>query len=327
MNEQNTWQSAIDFFISAFTELAILFVVISVLVSAVNLYLPQRKVSALLSGNKGYGVAMGIGAITPFCSCSTLPMLVGLIRANASFGPVMAFLITSPLLNPFVISLFWITFSPGVTLVYSMCVVVMAATSGMLLQKLKFQHYIRPELFEANKVSCSPGCVEDEATTNEANHKAASCSDSSCKSESKPGHKYNVKDLVVGALQQLREMLPYMFIGVAVGALLHGFVPIEVFESLANINVYLLVPVSALIGIFLYVRASTMIPIAASMIAKGLSVGAVISLTIAGAGASLPEMIMLRKMFKWPLLIAFVFIVLLTAIVTGFTIEALAIKV
>ncbi|MFC3032498.1 permease [Pseudoalteromonas fenneropenaei] len=314
---------AADFFVSAFTELAILFLIISMLVSAVNLYLPTSKITTLLTGNTGYGVAMGLGAITPFCSCSTLPMLVGLIRANASFGPLMAFLITSPLLNPFVISLFWITFSPAVTIIYSICVITMAGLSGALLQKFNFQSYIRPELFEPLQATCKTACTDDSEPVQEV----TTCSSKKCGGTSKISPMTTAQTLMLGALKQLKEMLPYMVLGVAIGALLHGFVPVSAFDTLATINVYLLIPLSALIGIFLYVRASTMIPIAASMIAKGLSVGAVMSLTIAGAGASLPEMIMLRKMFKWPLLIAFVLLVLATAIVTGFTIELLAMTI
>ncbi|WP_233402283.1 permease [Marinomonas ostreistagni] len=317
MMELNSWQAALDFFISAFTELAVLFVLISILVSAMNLYLPKEKVSRLLSGNRGYGVAMGLGAMTPFCSCSTLPMLIGLIQARASFGPMMAFLITSPLLNPFVISLFWITFSPQVTLLYAACVVILAALSGWSLQRLNFQTYIRSELLTAAPSPCGSGCDDSGKVVS----KSATCSTANCNEAPKIIQASTLKMLTLGALKQLREMLPYMIFGVAIGALLHGFVPLNVFEGLAMMNVFLLIPLSAVIGIFLYVRASTMIPIAASLMTKGLSAGAVISLTIAGAGASLPEMIMLRKMFRWPLLITFVFVVLLTAMVTGFAIE------
>ena len=118
-------------------------------------------------------------------------------------------------------------------------------------------------------------------------------------------------------------MLPYMLLGVAVGAAIHGFVPVILFSQLASLPGFIMIPLAALIGIFLYVRASTMIPIATSLLAKGLSMGSVMSLTIAGAGASLPEMIMLKKLFHWPLLIAFVLLVLLTACITGISIELL----
>lgn len=322
MFDSTMLHEAAAFFVATFTELAILFVVISFIVSAVNLYLPNEKIKVLLSGNRGYGVAMGLGALTPFCSCSTLPLLAGLIRAKAAFGPLMSFLITSPLLNPFVISLFWITFSPEVTLVYSLCVVTIAAISGAALQYLDFARFIRPEILEPQSSQCGSSCEPPVAKTE------GTCgSDTACgTTPSAPSQSVFTK-LFLGALEQLKEMLPYMVLGVMVGAMLHGFVPVSAFEKLATLNSYLLIPLAALIGIFLYVRASTMIPIAASMIAKGLSVGAVMSLTIAGAGASLPEMIMLKKMFRTPLLIAFVLVVISTAIITGFTIELLRVGI
>jgi uncharacterized membrane protein YraQ (UPF0718 family) len=124
-------------------------------------------------------------------------------------------------------------------------------------------------------------------------------------------------------IKQFKSFAPYMVLGVAVGAVLHGYVPEEAFASLAGQNLFILIPLSAIVGVFLYVRASTMVPIAMSLAAKGVAMDAVMSLTIAGAGASLPEMIMMKKMFHWPLLIAFILVVFSTACITGFAIELL----
>lgn len=369
------WQSAIDFFIGTFSELAILFVVISFIVSVVNHYLPADKVRQLLSGNRGYGIAMMLGAVTPFCSCSTLPMMLGLLKARAAFGPLMAFLITSPLLNPFVIALFWLTFGAKVTLIYSFCVITIAGSAGALLQRFNYQRFIRAEILQtgnsnaessahkkqdsskrfpatSNSVKsscCSPvetkkvetvscctpttlqAAVTNCCTPNASITLASPALPSSSCCDTKPAKTRADKALYAifyklakDSITQLTSMLPYMIVGVAVGAALHGFVPIEVFNQLAELNTFFMIPLAALIGIFLYVRASTMIPIATSLLAKGLSMGSVMSLTIAGAGASLPEMIMLKKIFHWPLLIAFVLLVLTTACVTGISIELLA---
>lgn len=324
MSTSSQWQAAIDFFVSTFAELAILFVLISLLVSVINYYLPANKVRKLLSGNRGYGVAMALGAVTPFCSCSTLPMLLGLLKARAAFGPLMAFLITSPLLNPFVVALFWLTFGAKVTLLYSGSVLLTAATAGYLLQRLRFERYIRQELLQG--AESGSGCA---SASDDCNSAAPAAASSSCcaatVSITQPSLrvKLPITPLLQDAVKQLRTMLPYMLIGVAVGAVLHGFVPVALFSQLAALNSFIMIPLAALIGIFLYVRASTMIPIATSLLAKGLSMGSVMSLTIAGAGASLPEMIMLKKIFHWPLLIAFVLLVLFTACITGISIELL----
>mgnify|MGYP006192802763 CR=1 FL=1 len=296
------------------------FLLISLLVSVINYYLPASKVRKLLSGNRGYGVAMALGAVTPFCSCSTLPMLLGLLKARAAFGPLMAFLITSPLLNPFVVALFWLTFGAKVTLLYSGSVLLTAAMAGYLLQRLRFERYIRQELLAES----GGGCASASADCNSA--APAAVSSSCCAAnvniiQSSQRVKLPITQLLQDAVKQLRTMLPYMLIGVAVGAALHGFVPVTLFSQLAALNSFIMIPLAALIGIFLYVRASTMIPIATSLLAKGLSMGSVMSLTI--AGASLPELIMLKKIFHWPLLIAFVLLVLFTACITGISIELL----
>ncbi|NOU52319.1 permease [Pseudoalteromonas sp. JBTF-M23] len=321
MSTSKQWQSAIEFFIGAFIELGVLFVLISFIVSIVNHTLPMSKVRALLSGNKGYGIAMSLGAITPFCSCSTLPMMVGLLKARAAFGPVMAFLFTSPLLNPFIVALFWATFGPSLTFMYAFFVIVMALSSGFLLQYLGFERYIRPELF-AEQPNKSPQCNTGSSTSS-CTDTRPTCAPTAAHEQPKQSKVSLGVTLFKGALSQLKSMLPYMVLGIAIGAVLHGFVPSELFASLSGVHTVFLIPLCALVGTFLYVRASTMIPIAASLVAKGLSMGAVMSLTIAGAGASLPEMIMLKKLFYWPLLVAFIGLIFITACLTGISIELL----
>lgn len=301
---------AIEFFIVVFSELAILFVLISFFVAWLNQKLPSEKVKQLLSGNRGYGVAVGLGAATPFCSCSTLPMTVGLIQARAAFGPIMAFLFTSPLLNPFIIGLFWISFGARITLIYSFSVLVIAVTSGYLLEKFNFQKYIRDDLLKQS--NCST-----ESTSESCSSESSDCSSESSLQISKVDR----FKLVKLAAKQFVSFAPYMAVGVAVGAILHGYVPKSLFESVSSISQWWLIPLAAIVGVFLYVRASTMVPIATSLLAKGMSMGAVMSLTIAGAGASLPEMIMMKRMFHWPLVISFILVVFLTACLTGFVID------
>lgn len=318
MKMSNQAEEAISFFISTIAELAILFVLVSFIVSIVNFYFPANKVRQLLSGNRGYTTAISLGALTPFCSCSTIPMLIGLLKARAQFGPVMAFLFTSPLLNPFIVSLFWITFGAQITLLYSFFAIAMAGIAGYLLQHFRFEQYIKQDVF-AEKHSCaSPSCSDNESEQT-CNTQPVSC----CGSKSQVQKMSVVMQLGKETLSQLKVMLPYMLLGVAVGAILHGFVPTEFFSEMSSFSIFALVPLSAIIGVFLYVRASTMLPIAASLVGKGMSIGAVMSLTIAGAGASLPEMIMLKRLFHWQLLAAFITTVFVTACVSGFAIEFL----
>lgn len=313
VNTSKELSEAISFFVGTFSELALLFIGISFMVSFINQKLPANTVKRLLSGNRGYSVAVCLGVVTPFCSCSTLPMTIGLIKARADFGPVMTFLFTSPLLNPFIVGLFWISFGPKITLIYAIFVIALAVLSGYLLQKLKFERYIRQELIAPpcsdNAINSSGSCSVENATK-EDGHKNSSIS-----------VHLNWISLVKETLFQFVSFMPYMILGVAIGAFLHGYVPTSFFENLSSIASYWLIPITAIIGVFLYVRASTMVPIAAALAAKGMSMGAIMSLTIGGAGASLPEMIMMKKMFHWPLLLAFISLVFTTACLTGFAIE------
>jgi len=294
-----------EFFLLVFSELALLFIIISFIVSLINQKLPADKVKQILSGNRGYGVAIGLGAITPFCSCSTLPMTIGLIQARAAFGPVMAFLFTSPLLNPFIVGLFWVSFGVQITMIYAFFVILLAMSSGFLLQKFKFERFIRADILKP--ASSTNENKSEENKTDKGNSGVA----------------VSWKALLKDTIKQFISFAPYMAIGVLVGAVLHGYVPTDVFVMLAGQNIWWLIPAAAIIGVFLYVRASTMVPIALSLAAKGMSMGAIMSLTIAGAGASLPEMIMMKRMFHWPLITAFVLTVFSTAVITGFTIDLL----
>jgi uncharacterized membrane protein YraQ (UPF0718 family) len=305
-------KNALEFFITTFAELAILFIIISFVVSVINDKLPPEKIKQLLSGNRGYGIAVSLGALTPFCSCSTLPMTIGLIKARAAFGPVMAFLFTSPLLNPFIVGLFWLTFGAKVTLIYSVFVIILAIVSGYILEKFHFERFIKTDLFTS---SCAEKSQDDKQNSSQS--KGSQCQQPNPVQQTSQ----HWKKLLVDTTKKFVSFAPYMLIGVAVGALLHGYVPQDTFGKLNGYNVIIIIPLAAIIGVFLYVRASTMVPIATALIAKGMTMGSVISLTIAGAGASLPEMIMMKRMFHWPLMFAFIFVVFATACITGFAIE------
>lgn len=291
-----TLTNATDFFLWTFLELTALFLVISFLVGLIQQWYPPEAIRRLLSGRRGYGVAVALGAVTPFCSCSTLPMITGLLRARAAFGPVMAFLFTSPLLNPFVVVLFWVTFGPKVTGVYALTVITAAVLGGELLQRLDFARFVKPDLFS--------GCTAAEPAPGRA-----------------AGRRIRARPLAREALNQFLSFAPYMALGVGIGAFVHGYVPTEWFSSLAAWPSLVVIPLAALLGAVLYLRASTMVPIAGALAAKGMSFGVIMSLAIGGAGASLPEMIMMKRLFRWPLMFAFLALVLSTATVGGFVFE------
>jgi uncharacterized membrane protein YraQ (UPF0718 family) len=327
MTYETIWpmaEKALRFFAFAFVELTLLFIGISFLVAVLQHYLTSRRVQSMLSARngRGYLVGAGLGALTPFCSCSTIPIAVGLIKARAGFGPTMAFLFASPLVNPVVVTLFAVTFGWRITAVYSAVALGLATLSGVVLDRFKFQRYIRQSAFgpqiepSAQSVTIEKPSLQPVIMASMpagATAGAGGC----CSASALPKAPSKWRLMLMDAVGQFRSFLPYVVIGVAIGALCHGFVPDNVVYRYAGPDNPLAVPIAAVIGVPLYVRASTMVPIGMSLLAKGMSMGAVMALIIGGAGASIPEMVMLKRLFKLPVLAAFVSVVFTMAVSAG----------
>ena len=332
-----------------FAELAVLFVAISFLVGALNEWLPAEKTRRYLSARHGRGYLIGalIGSATPFCSCSTVPLTLGLLKSGAGFGPTMTLLFTSPLVNPIIITLFWVTFGFELTLVYTGMAISMAISVSWLIDRAGFERYLKKDLLERKPapVSVPVSTLQRETTEQccsappQQQNTTQSCGipqnepipvivNTSGIGVAKPSMALSkppmvkAKRLFDDAVGQFRSFLPHVVIGVLIGAFAHGFVPDEWLVKYAGEENLWAIPLAAIVGVPLYVRGSTMIPIAMTLTAKGMGIGAVIALVIGGAGASLPEMVMLKRMFYWPILIAFLFSVFGIAIATGFLAEA-----
>lgn len=335
-------EKAVKFFLFALVELTVLFIGISFLVALIQHYLSSDRVKTMLSSSKGRGYLMGagLGALTPFCSCSTIPITAGLLKARAGFGPTMAFLFSSPLVNPVLVTLFLATFGWQVTLVYSVLALSLASFAGWTLQKMGFSRHIRQDVLNPPAPASQPVTILEKppepvttiqpmmlASASTSAGVAASASSSAgasggCCGSVAEEKKPKTWQLLLGeAVSQFKTFLPYVVIGVAIGALCHGFVPDNFVLNYAGPDNPLAIPVAAVIGVPLYVRASTMVPIGMSLLAKGMSLGAVMALIIGGAGASIPEMVMLKRMFKLPVLFAFLLTVFGMAITAGFLVN------
>ena len=299
-----------EMFVQLFVELTFLFIVISYIVALINEKLPAERIQKLLGGRKGRGylTAAGLGAVTPFCSCSTIPLLIGLLKARAGFGPTMTFLFASPLLNPIVIALFIPVLGLNITLFYVSLALGISLMAGILLQHFGFEKFIRQEMLTPKPSSCQSGC--------EISSDQGGCS-------TKPEKEPSIWRKAWGESWSLfRTMFPYMLVAMLIGAIVHGFVPADFFAEVASADNPAAVPTAALIGIPLYIRVTTLLPLIDSFIAKGVSIGAVIALVIGSGGASLPEVILLKRLFNWPLLVAFLGVVFTMAVMSGFTFNA-----
>lgn len=330
MNQEilNHLEEATHFFIYNFIELAVLFLGVSFLVEIINVFINPTKVQKILSSNRGgYLIASALGSITPFCSCSTIPLTLGLLKARASFGPIMTFLFTSPLLNPIIIAVFWSAFGYQVTLIYSFIAFFVSMLAGYSLEKLGFEKFIKKEIFSSDKNTTS--CCETKPSFNikqpSFDAKPSCCTTNftvkkELKKESK-WKKISDKALLKKTWKQFLSFAPYIAIGIGIGAFVHGFVPEEWLTTYASAENPFAVPISALVGVPLYIRAESMVGLAPALLDKGVSMGSILALTIAGAGASLPEMIMLKKIFKLPIMIFFIIAVFTMAIGCGFLVN------
>ncbi|MDN3637381.1 permease [Simiduia curdlanivorans] len=283
-------------------ELTALFLLISYLVGVLQAYIPAAKIQSILSGNKGKGyfVAGFLGAITPFCSCSTIPFLKGLLRARANFGSMMVFLFASPLLNPTIIGLLVFTFGLEIALFYFAVSMTVAVIAGYLLDSFGFARYIRPEAY-IEPSSCGKK--------------------DSCCGEAPVINKW--KKIWLVTWLDFKKVLPYLFIGIAIGSVIYGYMPTELVARLASDSNPLAIPVSAVIGIPLYIRAEALIPLSAALASKGMGLGAIMALIIGSAGASLTEVILLKSLFKHQMIVAFLGVVLSMAIGAGYLYSAL----
>ncbi|ARC93970.1 hypothetical protein B6A42_20060 [Vibrio coralliilyticus] len=341
---------ALDMFAFLATELIILFLAISYIVGVLQEFLTPEKIQSILSSRngKGYVVAALLGAITPFCSCSTIPFLKGLLRARAGFGPMMVFLFGSPLLNPVIIGLFVVTFGWKVALFYFMIAMVVSVVAGYALEKLGFERYVKPEAYQAAEASsCGTGCGESKpepkkestcGTSNCGEPAPAMAKESSCGASAEPSvgvascsadgsatatlveeRKPNrwVK-IWHSTWKDFKQVFPYLMLGIAIGSFIYGFIPTDLIAEYAGAGKWYAIPVAAIIGIPLYIRAEAVIPLSAALVQKGMALGSVMALIIGSAGASLTEVILLKSIFKNQMIAAFLTVILSMAIGAGF---------
>ncbi|MGR1255237.1 permease [Aeromonas veronii] len=355
MNEWLTMLTdAAQMFLFLAVELSVLFLVISAGVSLIRQKIPDEKIQRMLGARygKGYLLSALLGAVTPFCSCSTIPMLRGLLSAKAGLGPTLTFLFISPLLNPIIVGLMWATFGWKVTLLYAVIAASVSVMASMLLDRLGFErHVIDPK--EATP-SCGSGCGPATRATTQAhcsdNQRSAiraikplneaaccpapqpemaeqatlsCCGDGTAALTRAPQLPTAWVKARIDAWQQFKAVLPFLLLGVLIGSFIYGFIPAEWIAAHAGADNPLAIPFSAIVGIPLYIRAEAVIPLASVLLGKGMGMGAVMALIIGSAGASLTEVILLKSMFRTPMIAAFLTVTLGMAILMGYLTQLL----
>ncbi|EAI4084805.1 organoarsenical efflux permease ArsP [Campylobacter jejuni] len=299
-------------FLYLFTELSVLFIAISFLVSIIN-----QKYEGIfkkqLAGDKisSYFKAIFLGALTPFCSCSTIPLLRAFLEAKVKLSVALAYLFTSPLINPIIFSMLFVTFGLKLSLTYVVFLIFLIFIISFVFSKFKEESFLK------HTPKNTKSSIFTQTTHNPSNFifkQKSCCANTQDKSKNTT---INYKELFKESLKNYKKLLPYIVVAVFIGAFIHGFIPQEILQKYLNGNEILSIVLAAFLGIFLYLRVETIIPIGLALLQMGISQGVIMSFLIGGAGCSLPELILLKQMFKMKFLFLFVMIILGVAISFG----------
>ncbi len=242
---------------------------------------------------------------------------------------MMVFLFSSPLLNPVIIGLFVVTFSWQVALFYFLVAMVVSVSAGFILEKLGFERYVKPEAYQAQESSsCASKCSDSKTAAKETvvascSAEANSVTQVSCSSdgsataiieEKKPNRWVRIW---YSTWKDFKQVFPYLMVGILIGSFIYGFIPADLIAEYAGNGKWYAIPLAAIIGIPLYIRAEAVIPLSAALVKKGMALGSVMALIIGSAGASLTEVILLKSIFKNQMIAAFLTVILGMAIAAG----------
>ena len=292
---------ALNFFIYDTTKILILLFVVIFFMGIVNSYFPVDKVKNYLSRNKLYGLeylmASLFGVVTPFCSCSSVPLFIGFVRGGIPLGVTFAFLITSPLVNEVAIGLFIGLFGLKTTLIYVVSGVLLGSISGIILQKLKLERFLTPWVKE----------VLENAQRDQDIFKA----------ENK---KFTARLSIIWdeVVKILKGIIPYVLVGIAIGGLMHGYIPEGFFEKYLDKNNLFAVPIATILAVPMYSNASGILPVVQVLVAKGIPLGTAIAFMMGVVGLSLPEAMLLKKVMTLKLITIFFGVVTLCIILSGY---------
>jgi uncharacterized membrane protein YraQ (UPF0718 family) len=248
-----------------------------------------------------YLFAALLGVITPFCSCSSIPLFIGFVGAGIPLGITFAFLISSPLVNEASLYLFPAMFGFEVTFVYNIIGIVVAILGGMFIQKLGLEKYVKKELL---KFRSKLQVIEEHG-----------------------GKKLTFKQEIIhwwkDGWQITKQVFPYVVLGVGAGALIHGFVPASLIENYLAQKTWWSIPVAVLFGIPFYAGSVSVIPIMEALIGKGVPIGTALAFMTSIVTLSVPQLLILKKVMKWQLLAIFISITTIGIIIMGYALNIL----
>ncbi len=289
---------SIHFFFYDTIKILILLSLMIFIISYARSYFQPQKTKAMLEkihGIRAHVAASLLGIITPFCSCSSIPIFIGFIEAGIPLGVTFSFLVTSPIVNEAAFAVLWAAFGWKVAVTYMVMGVLIGVVSGLIIGRFSPEKYLNPEIFDQegfNKVRV--GMTQKERVAFAAEH---------------------VADII-------KRIWIYLLIGIAIGGAIHGWAPEEILAKYAGPDNPFAVIVAVLAGVPLYANAIGTIPIAEALIAKGVGIGTALAFMMAVTALSVPEMVLLRKVMKPRLIAVFVATASIGILLVGFLFNA-----
>ncbi|NJK94686.1 MAG: permease [Bacteroidales bacterium] len=287
---------ALRFFIFEVPKVLMLLALIIFFVGIIRSYFSPERTRKLLEGKStftGNILAGSLGIVTPFCSCSAIPLFLGFVESGVPLGVTFSFLIAAPMINEVAVILLFGLFGWKVALIYVVTGLFIAITAGWVIGKLKLEHWVQDWVYKTRFGNSEN--IEEKTTFAERINFGYSA----------------VKDII-------GKVWIYVILGIAVGAGAHGYVPENFMASLMGKSAWYSVPLSVLIGIPLYSNAAGIVPIVSVLIEKGASLGTALAFMMSTIGLSLPEMIILKKVLKLPLILTFIGVVGLGILIVGY---------
>ena len=299
---------AVAFFVADAPKVLLLVVLITFIVGIIRTFLTPERIRAMLAGKRevvGCIIAAIVGVPTPFCSCSAIPLFLGFLESGIPIGVAMSFLISCPVVNEVALALLWGMYGWKIAMLYALLGMTKAIIGGLIVARL------HPECFLESWVA---------KILSESHERKTRQGDN-------PGMNLTWKDRIDDGKTALRETLsgiwPYLIGGIALGAAIYGYMPVDFVSGYMGKGAWWNVPLAVLLGIPLYASAVGVIPIIQAFLTKGAALGTTMAFMMSVIGISIPELVMLRKVIKMPLIWIFVGIVALGSVVVGYLLNLL----
>lgn len=292
---------ALNFFVFDSIKIFILLGVVTILMGIINSYFPIEKVRSFLTKRKWYGLdyflASFFGTITPFCSCSSVPLFIGFVKGGIPLGVTLAFLISSPLVDAVSVAMFLGMFGWKTTIVYVVSGIILSMIAGFILGKMKLEHLLTDWVQQLLKNKQLADDIQEEEHLS---------------------FTQRIPLILKETLGIVKGVSLYILIGIAIGGLMHGFIPTGFFEAYISKENPFAVPIAVLVGIPMYSNAAGVLPIMQVLVQKGIPIGTAIAFMMAVVGLSVPEGLLLKKVMSVKMLVIFFAVVAACIIISGY---------